>query len=219
MRASIFSDKDPLEEYVGNSDLYEITKKDEEYTKKAREQGDPYYKWDTDRMTNLILNAGIEEDGVLVIPYTFISRWLAIQCKFVEEEEFQKLMMDFYEKGISHYDGELYGKKIYIEMQEYGPAPYIYTLYAMYLETKHETLPSFMYGLSGNSDMLFAYRHKLDLKIPDESGIRLVEVTERDDVKKYIGTWISPEEHEELKRQRKKRYEEYLKQKQTKKEG
>lgn len=89
---SFFKTRTPVEEAVAMSNLTELTEKDREYTSKAQAEGKPYYKWDTDLMTILICEDGMEENNEIMGIYGFVSRWLAITLKFVEYEEVEKYM-------------------------------------------------------------------------------------------------------------------------------
>ena len=213
MHSRFFKTSDPVEEAVMMSNIDELVKKDEEYTKKANKEGKAYYKWDTSYMTVLIYNSGIEENNMPGRMWAFVSHWLALTLKFVEDDKIQYYMEEFLQ-GRFHYKNEYYGQTIYRHMYD-GPGPYIYVLYERYLNNKREDVPDYIRALIS---YYIDHGGTIRDKIPNEDGTKLIEVG-HEEAKKYNGLWISPEEHEELKRQRKKLYEEYLKQKKSKKEG
>lgn len=188
---NFFKTNTPVEEAVAMSNLVELTEKDREYTLKAQAEGKPYYKWDTDVMTILICEDGMEENNEIMGVYGFISRWLAITLKFVEDETVQRYMLDFYENGTHHYKDVIFGKEIYKEMQ-LCHSPYIYMIYDLYLESRGEEYPEYI------RQIRWLYKHISGCgicgKIPNKDGSKLLDV-EYEEVEKYMGTWISPEEH------------------------
>ena len=187
MHSRFFKTSDPVAEAVMMSNIDELVKKDEEYTKKANKEGKAYYKWDTSYMTVLIYNSGIEENNMPGRMWAFVSHWLALTLKFVEDDKIQYYMEEFL-KGKFHYKDEYYGQTIYRHMHD-GPGPYVYVLYERYLNNKGESVPDYIRALIS---YYIDHGNTIYDKIPNEDGTKLIEVG-YEEAEKYNGLWISPE--------------------------
>ena len=202
-----YKTKDPLTESIERSNLAELTAKDEEYTKKAIESGETSYKWNTDIMTLLIYENGIEENNEVPGIWKFISHWLALQLKFVEDEQLQYYAKEFYE-GRFHYLDEYKGDTIYHRMYKCDGS-YLYTIYYAYLRSKDEFYPDYIRYLK---DVYFhLYNPSMAGRIPNSDGTKLIKVS-HEEAEKYNGEWRSEEERE-ASRKRRRKYHEQLKQK------
>ena len=199
-----YKTKDPLTESIERSNLAELTAKDEEYTKKAIESGETSYKWNTDIMTLLIYENGIEENNEVPGIWKFISHWLALQLKFVEDEQLQYYAKEFYE-GRFHYLDEYKGDTIYHRMYKCDGS-YLYTIYYAYLRSKDEFYPDYIRYLK--TAYWHLYNPMIEGKVPNSDGTKLIDASD-EEVKKYNGEWISPEERETLRKQTKERIEKY----------
>ena len=213
MRRPGFKTNDPLTECIGMSNLNELVKKDEEYTLKAQKEGKPYYKWNTELMTLMIYQNGIDDNNELPGVWGFISHWLALTLKFEEDEKIQYYMQEFY-AGRIHYLDEYYGKTIYRHMYS-GPSTYVYTIYKVYLESK-QTKPTLAPVFPDYIWKLVSYYitmggRTLRNKIPSENGLSLVEVG-YEEAEKYNGLWISPEEKKRMSKEVDEILEELFKQ-------
>ena len=187
MHSRFFKTSDPVAEAVMMSNIDELVKKDEEYTKKANKEGKAYYKWDTSYMTVLIYNSGIEENNMPGRMWAFVSHWLALTLKFVEDDKIQYYMEEFLQ-GKFHYKDEYYGKTIYRHMYD-GPSPYIYNLYRVYLKNNGQDVPDYIRALIS---YYIDHGNTIYNKIPNEDGTKLIEVG-YEEAEKYNGLWISPE--------------------------
>lgn len=194
-RAPGFKTNDPLNESIAMSNIDELIKKDQEYTLKAQNEGKPFYKWNTEIMTMMIYQNGIDDVNEIKGTWGFISHWLALTLKFVEDETVQYYMQEFY-AGRIHYLDEYQGQTLYHHMYDYQSS-YVYVLYCEYLRStnpelkyKHP-LPDFIINLR----MYFApfCDNKIRHKIPSKNGLSLIEVG-YEAAQKYNGLWISPEE-------------------------
>ena len=192
MRHPYFKTNDPLHECIGNSNIDELEAKDREYTIKAQEKGLPYYKWNTDLMTLMIYQNGMDDNNEIPGLWGFMSRWLALTSKFEEDEKIQYYAKEFYE-GRIHYTDEYLGGTIY-EYMYYGPSPYLYAIYEEYLENKGKEMPSYI-SLLRDFYLPGGAIHK---KIPSENGLSLVDCTS-DDAKKYLGIYMSEEEESRIR--------------------
>lgn len=194
-----FQTNDPLTECIAMSNIDELVKKDEEYTKKAQEEGKPFYKWNTDLMTLMIYQNGIDDANEPKGPWGFMSHWLALTLKFVEDEKVQYYMSEFY-AGKIHYLDEYQGKTFYRHMYDHS-ASFPYVLYYKYLEslrtelTLDPVMPEFIWKL--RRYFFGLYKESMKYKIPSENGLSLIEVG-WDETKKYNGLWISPERAKEI---------------------
>lgn len=202
----IFEQTDVFGYNLKQIDFEGLEKRDDEYTQKAIEEGKPFYKWDTEKMAALILKDGIDENGESSVIYGPIAYYIAMEGKFVEDEQYQKLMQDFYEKG----------EHKYLELIDHGPLGYetIYKTMHDFVEPYILTLFRKFNGLNQNLADIHLYfkylrKNELRLKIPNEKGDELINVETYEDVQKYIGTWISPERKKELDEKMKKRIEKF----------
>lgn len=201
----IFEQTDVFGYNLKQVDFESLEKRDDKYTQQAIEEGKPFYKWDTERMAALILKDGIDENGESSVIYGPIAYYIAMEGKFIENEQYQKLMQNFYEKGEHKYlepvNGPLGHKTIYRVMRSFM-APYIYSLFRIYKP------------MNPNLEDMYLYFKKLrkeeiDLKIPNEKGDELINVETYKDVQKYLGTWISPERKKEIEEITRKRIEKF----------
>ena len=202
MRHPYFKTNDPLHECIGNSNIDELEAKDKEYTIKAQEKGLPYYKWNTDLMTLMIYQNGMDDNDEIPGLWGFMSRWLALTLKFEEDEKIQYYAKEFYE-GRIHYTDEYLGSTIYEHMY-YGPAPYLYVIYKKYLRSKGKEMPSYIALLRA----FYLPGGAIHEKMPSKNGLSLVDCTS-DDAKKYLGIYRT-EEDKERSRQRAKEIEERI---------
>lgn len=203
MRNYYFKTSDPLSECIGLSNIDKLELKDKEYTKKANEEGSAFYKWNTDLMTVMIYQNGIDDINEISGPWGFISRWLALTLKFVDDEKIQYYMEEFY-KGKIHYTDMYYDKTLYEHMYN-GPSSYVYNLYKIYLENNNEKLPDYILKLKSFYIPGFDIREK----IPSKNGLSLIYVG-REKADKYNNLWISPEEEKENKIKFDKKCNEFL---------
>jgi hypothetical protein len=186
-----YKTNDPLTESIARSNLAELVSKDEEYTAIANAEGKNYYKWNTELMTLFIYENGIEDNDEVPGIWKFISHWLALTLKFVEDEKIQYYAKEFYE-GRIHYLDEYLGETIYHHMYR-SASPYLLAIYYTYLLKRNEDLPEYIGHLKDAYWMM--YTDPIYHKIPNEDGTKLIEVS-REETKKYNGEWKSPEEHE-----------------------
>lgn len=213
-----FQTNDPLTECIAISNIGELVKQDEEYTKKAQEEGKPFYKWNTDLMTLMIYQNGIDDANEPKGPWGFISHWLALTLKFIEDETVQYYMSEFY-AGRIHYLDEYQGQTFYRHMYNHS-APFPYVLYYKYLEnirtelTLEPVMPEFIWKL--RRYFFGLYKEAMKYKIPSENGLSLIEVG-WDEAEKYNGLWISSEKAKELDANMKKRLEKFKREKGIKK--
>lgn len=206
MHKCFFKTSDPLEESIKMSNISELVKKDEEYTKKANEEGKAYYKWDTNFLTLLIYNNGVEDLDEFKGPWGFISHWLALTLKFEDDETLDNIVYDFINGNIN-YKNEVYGKEIYKIMYN-KMAPYLYAIYSEYLDLHNRMLPDFINELHIFYKLLGKF--VLWRKLPSEDGLLLVQA-DKEDVDKYMGKYIAPEEHERINKELEDDYVEFLK--------
>lgn len=204
MRHNPFETSYPLEECRKKSKISVLYGKDEKYTKKAQLEGKPYYKWDTNKMAELIYQNGCEDTCKDTEYWHFIATWLSLELKFVDDEKLQYYMNEFYE-GRLHYLDEYYDDTIYGSMYK-GPSPYVYVLYFKYLQDKGKKMPEYISNLIS---FYIGYFSGIYDKIPNEDGTKLIEAS-KEDAEKYNGVWISPEEHEEIQKHLDEKMEEFL---------
>jgi hypothetical protein len=188
-----YKTNDPLTESIARSNLAELIAKDEEYTTIANAEGKNYYKWNTELMTLFIYENGIEDNDEVPGIWKFVSHWLALTLKFVEDEKIQYYAKEFYE-GRIHYLDEYLGKTIYHYMYK-GACPYLLAIYRIYLRNKNEELPEYIRHLKDAYWMM--YSNTICGKIPNEDGTKLIGVS-NEEVKKYNGEWISQERKKEI---------------------
>ena len=198
---TFFKTEMPLEEAINMSNLAELAAKDKEYTQRANQEGKAYYKWDTES-TIVKLYDDARSLGEWAGIAQFVSTWLAYTLKFEElDDKFMYLFNEFLE-GRYHYKDEYLGKKVYKIVNEHCWG-YIYSLYWHFLINQNKSYPEYICQLLSVYERL----KKVPIwhKLPNEDGSELIDASD-EEIKKYMGTWISPEEKEK----RRKEYEEFM---------
>ena len=160
---------------------------------KAQKEGLPYYKWNTDLMTLMIYQNGIDDTHEIPGLWGFMSRWLALTLKFEKDEKVQYYAKEFYE-GRIHYTDKYYLDRTIYEHMYYGPAPYLYVIYEVCLRNRGEEMPSYIVLLRA----FYLPGSAIHEKKPSENGLSLVDCT-RNDAKKYLGIYMSEEEESRIR--------------------